>query len=106
KEYLFVNIPALALDTTYKVTIEVSLADSSRFATDGMGVLFTTYGSPDQYTDGTLNATPQIDYSNYGVITDTVHWVTLSSTFAADSPYTSMIIGGFKDASKMTISAF
>ena len=106
KEYLIASIPALKIDTIYKVTIEVSLADSSRFATDAMGVLFTTYGSPDQYTNGTLVETSQIDYTSYGVISDTTNWVTLSATFMADSAYTSFIIGGFKNVAEMNIVDF
>jgi Secretion system C-terminal sorting domain len=106
KEYLISTIPPLQIDTIYKVSIEVSLADSSRFATEGFGVLFTTYGSPNQSSLGTLDVTPQIDYTTYGVILDTIHWTTLSSTFIADSNYTNLIIGGFKQANDMHIIAF
>ncbi len=103
KEYLISNIPTLEIDTVYKVIIHVSLADSSQFATDAFGVLFTTYGSPNQYNNQTINIEPQIDYSNYGVISDTVNWKTLAGTFIADSEYKNIIIGGFKNYSKMNI---
>ena len=103
KEYLITSIPALQTDTVYRVTINISLADSSRFATDGFGVLFTTYGSPNQFAIGTLVETPQIDYSSYGIISDTINWTTLSSVFIADSAYTNLIIGGFKNANDMNI---
>ena len=105
KEYLITNIPALEVDTVYQVTIHVSLADSCEYATDGMGVFFTTYGSPDQLTSGTIIETPQIDYTSYGIIKDSINWVTLSGIFIADSAYTSLIIGGFKSSSEMNIIA-
>ena len=103
KEYLIRDIPPLEMDTAYKVTVHVSLADSSRYATDAMGVLFTTYGSPNQYAVGTLVETPQIDYTSFGVISDTSYWATLTSVFVADSAYTSIIIGGFKNSGDMII---
>jgi type IX secretion system substrate protein len=105
KEYLLTTIPALQKDTTYKVSIEVSLSDSCEYATNGLGVLFTTYGSPDEYSKETLPVTPQIDYTSYGIISDTVNWITLSGSFVADSAYTYMIIGGFKDAGEMKVEA-
>jgi hypothetical protein len=106
KEYLFRSIPALQIDSIYKVSIEVSLADSCEYATDGLGVLFTTYGSPNKFIAGTFSNKPQIDYTSYGIITDTVHWVTLSGTFIADSAYSYMIIGGLKDFGEMKVTAF
>ena len=106
KQYLITNIPELDVDTAYQVTIHISLADSSRFATDGMGVFFTTYGSPNLGTLGTLIESPQIDYTSYGIISDTANWTTLTSTFVADSAYTSLIIGIFKPASEMNIFGF
>lgn len=105
KEYLGVAIQPLAIDTEYAVTIHISLADSCNYATDGFGVLFTTYGSPNNIIFGTLNKIPQIDYSSYGIISDTVNWTTLTSTFVADSAYNYLIIGGFKKPGIMKIEA-
>ncbi len=105
KAYLLTNIPPLEIDTVYQVTLHISLADSCEFATDGIGVLFTTYGSPNRYIDTTLGITPQIDYSSYGVITNSINWTTLKGTFVADSAYSTLIIGGFKTLSKMKIIA-
>ena len=105
KEYLITEIPPLEIDTVYQVTIHLSLAVNSWFATDGMGVFFTTYGSPNQFTGGTLVESPQIDYTSYGVISDTANWTTLTGTFIADSAYTKLIIGVFKNANQMTISS-
>ncbi len=103
KEYLTRTIPALQKDTAYKVTIYVSLADSSKYATNGLGVLFTTYGSPNQNGNLELNKIPQINYTNYGAISDTSNWKRLTGVFVADSAYTNIIIGGFKPAGEMDI---
>ena len=106
REYLIDSIPALEMDTPYLVSIEVSLADSSRFATDGLGVLFTTYGVPYCPSLGTIPNTPQVDYTSYGIITDTMNWTKLSGIFIPDSAYTTLTIGGFKNASNMHILGF
>ena len=96
KEYIGTSIAPLTVGHTYTMSITVSLADSSSYATDGLGVFFSTYqlDSPSLYT--TLHVTPQIDYSSYGTITDKTNWVTLIKTFVADSAYTSLIVGCFK----------
>jgi gliding motility-associated-like protein len=96
REYLIAHIPPLQVDSVYAVTIHVSLADSAMYAADGMGVWFTTYGSPAPDCDTILVQAAQIDYTSYGVITETSKWVTLTDTFTADSAYTHFMIGGFK----------
>ena len=103
KEYLICKTPKLEVDSPYRVTIHISLADLSKYATDGFGVLFTTYGSPVLYHDTTITKSPQIDYTSYGIISDKFNWTTLSEVFIADSEYTYLIIGGFKRAIDMNI---
>ena len=98
------RIPSLQKGATYRLNLRIALSDSSHFATDGLGALFTTYGSPDTNTLSTILTTPQVDYSSYGVISDTVNWTLLSSTFVADSAYTTIIIGGFKKAVFMHVT--
>jgi hypothetical protein len=105
REYLITDIPALQKDTAYKVTIFVSLADSSRFATNGLGVFFSTYGSPGQFSGSNLHLIPQVDYFDKGIISDTANWTKLSGSFVADSAYTSLIIGCFKNDSELNFSA-
>lgn len=95
KEYLYVSIPALEVDTEYIISAHVSLADNCNYATDGFGILLTTYGSPNHVTFGTLSYNPQINYASYGVISDSINWTTLTSTFVADSAYKYLIFGGF-----------
>lgn len=104
KEYIGTNFPALTVGQTYTMTISVSLADSSAYATDGLGVYFTTYAI-NNYSGGTMPVTPQVDYSSYGVIADTANWITLTKSFVADSPYTHLIVGCFKPWSIMKIDS-
>ncbi len=96
KEYIGTEIAPLTVGQEYEMSITVSLADNSSFATDGLGVYF----SMNQYTYSvmynTINVTPQIDYTSYGTITNKLSWVTLTKTFIADSPYRHIIIGCFK----------
>lgn len=96
KEYIATKIPALIMGNVYTINIKVSLSDSSSLATDGLGVLFTTYPYSTS-DDNSIYLTPQIDYSGYGPIRNKLNWVTLSGTFTADSAYTHLIVGCFKD---------
>jgi len=96
KEYIGTSIAPLIVGRTYTMSVTVSLADSSNYATDGLGVLFSTYrlSLPSQYS--TLLIKPQVDYSSYGPITNKTDWVTLTETFVADSAYTNLTVGCFK----------
>jgi hypothetical protein len=95
-EYIMTTFPALQKDTVYKMTINVALAGkNSTYACNGFGVLFTTYGSPAAHLSDNIVATPQVDYSSYGIISDTLNWTTLSKTFTADSAYTHLVFGDF-----------
>ena len=96
KEYIGTSIAPLTIGHTYTMTITVSLADSSNYATDGLGVFFSTYMVNEPLLYSTLPVTPQVDYSSYGAITDKVNWVTLTKTFVADSAYTNLVVGCFK----------
>ncbi|NDC40229.1 MAG: T9SS C-terminal target domain-containing protein [Chitinophagia bacterium] len=96
REYLADTILALQPGATYKVTVIVSLSDSSLYATDGLGVLFTV----NRYIEPTLfhiTRTPQVDFSHFGPVTEKVNWYTLVDTFVADSAYEHLTIGNFKD---------
>ena len=97
-EYIMAGIPALQKDTAYVVSINIALAGiQSNYAIAGFGVFFDTYGSPDTTTMENLKVTPQVDYTHYGIVSDTLHWTHLIDTFIADSAYKYMIIGNFKD---------
>ncbi len=97
REYIGTSFAPLIKGKTYTMAIKVSLADSSKYASNGLGVFFSTYPVDLPSFSGSLAVTPQIDYSSYGVITDKINWVTLSKTFVADSAYTHLTLGCFKN---------
>ncbi len=104
KEYFSRPIPALIVGEEYKVTMFVSLADRSLFISDGLGIFFYNDSTPySKVTMNTLAAIPQVDYTSYGLINDTVNWIPLTDTLVADSAYTHIVIGCFKDEADMTI---
>ncbi len=95
REYARVAIPALEIGAVYRVYLKVSLSDRCEYGTNGMGVLFYKLRNFAFVT--LINAAPQIDYGFAGNITDTTNWVSLVDTFTADSSYTNMILGNFKN---------
>lgn len=94
KEYLSTSFPPLTVGGTYKVSIVVSLADSSMYATKAPNVLFSV-NRPNSRMYLTIRDTPQIDYSSYGILNEKNNWVTLTKTFVADSAYKYLTIGNF-----------
>jgi Secretion system C-terminal sorting domain len=104
KEYIKTKIPALEIGATYKVTIVVSLADSVKFASDGLGVYFYILAKPDSSNFYCLNVTPQIDYTSYGIISDKINWTVLTKNFVADSNYNNLVIGNFRCGSLTNLS--
>lgn len=103
KEYIGTSIAPLTIGKTYTMEITVSLADSCHYGTDGLGAFFSTYELDSPDLNGTLQVIPQVDYSNYGAITDKINWVTLSKTFVADSAYTHIVVGCFKKFSELQL---
>lgn len=96
-EYVGVHIQPLTTGAVYEVSMSVSLANVSRFATNNLGVFFyDTIGTPT--ASSILPMLPQVHYSNLGVVTDTANWVRLTKTFVADSAYDNIVIGGFYDS--------
>ncbi|HYD21306.1 MAG TPA: T9SS type A sorting domain-containing protein [Flavipsychrobacter sp.] len=106
REYFMGYMQTMQLGQAYKVSIKVSLAGKWSLMTDGLGVLFTV----DTFTmsSGFWNAlpkTPQADFSAYGAVSDTTNWVTLTDTIYADSAYTRLTIGCFKDDSTVVLDS-
>jgi gliding motility-associated-like protein len=96
REYVNGNINTLTPGLFYKVTIHVSRAESGSMASDNLGVFFYTNYTFTP-TNQVLPVTAQVDYSDYGIITDATGWVTLADTFQADSAYTHIVVGSFKN---------
>jgi hypothetical protein len=94
-EYLAAPITPLVKGVTYEVAMSVSLANTSRYANNGLGVWFFDSAPTTVATLTTLSVKPQVNYINYGVITDTANWVRLKAQFVADSAYDNIVIGMF-----------
>ncbi len=106
REYIGTTIAPLVVGRAYTMSIRVSLADTSYFATDGLGVFFSTFEVNDSVYQMALRFTPQVDYSSYGILRDKENWVTLSKTFVADSAYTNLVVGCFKFDSFVKVDSF
>ncbi len=104
REYIGTSISPLTIGKTYTMSIKVSLADNSIFATDGLGIYFSTYLVDFPALFANLPVHPQVDYSTYGPITDKTNWVTLTGTFVADSAYKYLTIGCFKSDANLAVS--
>jgi hypothetical protein len=100
REYIGVDLKSpLQIGDTYLVSVSVSLAEVSGFASGSLGIYFSKGGAvPPHYAQyKNLNVTPQIAYDNYGIISDTADWLTLTRTFVADDAYQRIFIGNFND---------
>ena len=97
-EYISVGLTQpLSVGQIYEVSMSVSRADKSRYATNNIGVYFFDSGAAPgtMNTSSILTFTPQINYSSYGIIRDTTNWTRLSGSFTADSTYDNIVIGAF-----------
>ncbi len=103
REYISAAIAPLQVGKKYKVSMKVSLSgDYSIFnlAVNGFGALFNVDSVKTHSLTGIIT-TPQIDYTSYGVISDSVNWITMVDTFIADSAYKYITIGNFLDSAMM-----
>lgn len=94
-EYLATPIQPLQPGIAYDVSMSVSLSESSKFASKGIGVYFFDNGLTSRPITTKLNIAPQVWYTNFGYITDTATWVRLTARYVADSAYDNMVVGGF-----------
>jgi hypothetical protein len=90
---------------TYEVSLSVSVADKSKYFTNGLCVHFFDTGLT---TIPSFTAappfTPSVSFASSGQITDTQGWVRLSALFVADSAYDNIAIGGFLDTGNISYS--
>ncbi len=103
KEYVTRAIIPLQVGATYEVSISVSLANNwGAVAVDDIGIYFFI-GAPTSIPVSTRVAvTPQITFPGNGVYADTMNWIRLVEKFVADSAYTNIVIGSFRDPSLVT----
>lgn len=99
-EYVAGSMQPLIPGTPYEVSLSVNVSNISTLGSDNLGIYFYDNG-PTTTISGTgsmLSVTPQVYFSNYGIIADTVNWVRLSAVFVADSAYDNIVIGPYKNA--------
>jgi len=102
REYIQVPLSSpLIIGEKYLVECFVSLADSTEFATDKLG-MFLSAQAVSLQANGALNYSPQVIAP--GFITDTQNWVQISDTITATDAYAYLTIGNFKsDANTPTV---
>lgn len=104
REYATGALDTLKVDSTYKVTIHVSLAEHSSFATGQFGIYFSTTPINYPLSQDALPCTPQVQFT-VSPIVDSSGWVELSAYFVADSAYTNLTIGNFyHDSNTVTLA--
>lgn len=98
REYITQEIVhQLSKDSTYQIELWVSLADNSRWASDSVGIGFTTT-PPHSTTSGALTCDTLL--LSQGAITDTTNWVPLRFTYTARGTERHIVIGCFSRSSK------
>lgn len=100
REYVSVAIPELEVGATYNVSMWLSLADKSEYATEAPSVLFSKDYEPDVLTTKAIPIHPQVSYGHYGFIDNRKDWVQVSQNFVADSNYNKITIGNFVQEDK------
>lgn len=97
REYIEVKLlSSLQANKKYYAEFFISLADSSDYSTDDIGVYF----SVDSIINDTfvnLSYAPQVNNLEGNVISDTSNWTKVSGTFIAQGGEQFMIIGNFKN---------
>lgn len=96
REYAEVELnDTLSAGSTYYITMHLSLTDSSNYATDELGIYFSsdsiTYGS---YTN--LSVTPQVQNNAGNYLSDKDNWMLFTSQFTASGGEKFITIGNFK----------
>lgn len=103
KEYITTSFQPLTTGMAYEVSMSVSLADKSGFATDDIRAFFFI-NSTQPSNNATPAVVPQIDYRPSGIITNTTDWIRLIDTFVADSPYSNIVVGAFQSNTAINVT--
>lgn len=106
REYLEIELTdSLIQGSTYCVSMYISLPESFKMGTDGIGAYFSSnsiyYSAP---FFGVLNYQPQIQNPIANVITDTSKWAIISDSFIAVGGEKYVTIGNFRDDNQTTTS--
>lgn len=96
REYVQANLTTtLMANQKYYVTIYVSLGDSSRIATDDIGIYFSQTAINRTDFDA-FGYTPQISNPNGNILSDKINWMKISGSFIAQGNEQYITIGNFK----------
>jgi hypothetical protein len=92
----------LVAGQSYKVSFYVSLADTSKWAIDGIGAHFSNapvgiYGTGANPWHFVLPLVPQVSNPTGNVISDKTNWTLVQGTFCASGGEGHIVIGNFKD---------
>ncbi len=97
REYASIKLKSsLVAGTQYFASLYVNLADSSRYATSRLGMLFST-DSITKTTYDTIGRIPQVQNPSGFFLQDKVNWVQIKGSFIADGGERFLTIGNFYD---------
>lgn len=106
KEYIATYISPMKQGVAYKVSMSVSLADSSGYATDDLGIYFgDTSGGLNTNTTLLLPVSPDIIFSAGVPVTSKANWTRLSAIYTPTKNINHMVIGGFLSYNNMQLQA-
>ena len=97
REYLQAQLSQpMTVGEAYRISLYISLGDNSQFATNNIGIGFSTTMTSSPITNE-FGTTPEINFTN--VISDTAGWTFLCDTIIATAAWQYLIIGNyFSDA--------
>jgi hypothetical protein len=103
-EALTRSITPLIPNFKYEVSLWISCSGYGQYSTNDFGIFFFDAGpSPSSVNPSNLPK-PQVSYTSYGIISDTVNWVKLTKYFVADSTYDNIVIAAFHDNATSTLT--
>jgi gliding motility-associated-like protein len=106
REYVHVPlISSLVAGRKYLASMYISIADTSAYAVDGIGMLFTkdTATTSIGYLSFNPSLIPQVENPSGVILEDSVNWVLLSGNFTAVGGESYLTIGNFKEDGELTI---
>lgn len=103
REYIEVKLnDSLVPGTKYYLSFYVSLADSSVYATDDIGVYFSMDSLKNDTSFDNFSVIPQIENQSGNILTDKANWMQIKGSYTALGGEKYITIGNFKDTSSTT----
>ncbi|MCX6197595.1 MAG: T9SS type A sorting domain-containing protein [Bacteroidetes bacterium] len=88
-------ITTLLSGVKYYASIKVSLAECSSYATNNMGIGFSTDSFQTTFVFTQDSLFHYVKINSVGIVSEATNWVTISGSFIADSAYKYIIVGNF-----------